>query len=176
LQILTSSRLTLRPLVSGDAARMFKGLRDPAMYFFLPLGPPASEAALRARYETLEARRAPDGSEEWLNWIIEAPRGQEAMGLIEATVRPASHSTQVGYFTFRHFWGQGFASEALGLAMDHLQSAYGVRLFDALADTRNAASLRVLEKLGFSVAETTVQADFFKGQRSDEHRLVKLAL
>lgn len=165
---------------------MYVPFSDPALYFFVPADPPATLGALTERFAKLEQRRSPDGTEHWLNWVIERrgaepgksgeadARWPQPLGLIEATILPNGHAL-VGYFTFREFWNQGIASECIPAALDHLQTDYGVRLFRAEADTRNFASVRVLEKCGFHIAETVPQADFFKGQRSDEHRMVKLA-
>jgi RimJ/RimL family protein N-acetyltransferase len=100
-------------------------------------------------------------------------RWPQPLGLIEATIMENGQAL-IGYFVFREFWNQGIASECLPPALDHLYAEYGVRLFRAEADSRNFASVRVLEKCGFHIAETVPQADFFKGQRSDEHRMVKV--
>jgi [ribosomal protein S5]-alanine N-acetyltransferase len=176
---LETSRFALAPLTAADAIRMYVPFCDPSLYFFVPTEPPATMGALTTRFEALEKRQSPDGSERWLNWIVERKTGgddtwRQPVGLIEVTLFP-NHQALIGYFTFREFWGQGVASEALPVILEHLVKEYGVRLFKAEVDSRNFASVRVLEKCGFHIAETVPQADFFKGQRSDEHRMVKLA-
>jgi len=54
----------------------------------------------------------------------------------------------------REFWGRGLATEAgrafVGLGFEQL----GLKRIVAIADVRNAASIRVLEKLGFSCIAT----------------------
>jgi RimJ/RimL family protein N-acetyltransferase len=186
MQALETARFSLAPLVAADAIRMYVPFCDPSLYFFVPAEPPATMGALTARFEQLEKRRSPDGGETWLNWIVErkpsaadaasdqaAGQWRQPVGLIEVTLFPDNQAL-IGYFTFREFWGQGICSEALPAVLAHLASAYGVRLFKAEVDSRNFASVRVLEKCGFHIAETVPQADFFKGQRSDEHRMVKV--
>ena len=194
MRILETERFRLVPLTAADSIRMYVPFCDPALYFFVPQDPPATLGALTERYAQLEKRQSPDGKEHWLNWVIErnSPstegggstpkegggqddgRWPQPLGLIEATILDNGHAL-IGYFTFREFWNQGIASECIPAALAHLQADYGVRLFRAEADSRNFASVRVLEKCGFHIAETVPQADFFKGQRSDEHRMVKLA-
>jgi len=39
----------------------------------------------------------------------------------------------------------------------------------AYVDTRNKASIRLLERLGFERVDATKDADFFKGESSDEY-------
>jgi RimJ/RimL family protein N-acetyltransferase len=165
----------LTPLVVADAERSFASFSDPALYFFVPSDPPHSVEVLAERFARLEKRRSPDGAEQWLNWLIHETDGATAtqMGLVEATILP-DRSALIGYFTFKPYWGQGIACAAVGAAIDHLYTDYGIRLFRADVDTRNAGSLRVLEKLGFRIAEFVPQADFFKGARSDEYRLIKV--
>jgi RimJ/RimL family protein N-acetyltransferase len=193
MRALETGRFRLVPLRADDSIRMYVPFCDPALYFFVPQDPPATLGALTDRFAQLERRRSPDGKEAWLNWVIErklssapaSPKGGEGgtgeaeswpqpLGLIEATVIENGQAL-IGYYTFREFWNQGVASECLPVVLAHLQADYGVRLFRAEADSRNFASVRVLEKCGFHIAETVPQADFFKGQRSDEHRMVKVA-
>ncbi|KFL91992.1 hypothetical protein AmDm5_0433 [Acetobacter malorum] len=42
----------------------------------------------------------------------------------------------------------------------------------AFVDTRNIGSVSLLEKLGFSRKKTIENADFFKGNQSDEYEYV----
>jgi RimJ/RimL family protein N-acetyltransferase len=71
---------------------------------------------------------------------------------------PAYRSASLGYCLTEAAWGQGFATEAaralLGWAFDTLD----LNRVQAQADTRNHASARVLEKLGF-VREGTLRED-----------------
>src|SRR5882672_11356745 len=82
---LATSRLLLEPLTAGHAEALFALLSDAALYTYLPGEPPVSVEALRERYRRLEARRSPDGSELWLNWVGRQHNGAY-VGLVEATV------------------------------------------------------------------------------------------
>jgi [ribosomal protein S5]-alanine N-acetyltransferase len=195
MRVLESARFRLVPLTAADSIRMYVPFCDPALYFFVPQDPPATLGAVTERFAKLEARRSPDGKEHWLNWVIERRHSHsppasagglpsegrrggnlwpQPLGLVEATVLENGQAL-IGYFVFREFWNQGIASECLPSVLDHLFTDYNVRLFRAEADSRNFASVRVLEKCGFHIAETVPQANFFKGQRSDEHRMVRVA-
>ena len=50
-------------------------------------------------------------------------------------------------------WGKGVATEAVGQFLDVVRSKYPVKTVGAFTYSHNAASLRVLEKNGFAVAE-----------------------
>jgi len=56
---------------------------------------------------------------------------------------------ELGYSIARTYWGRGLATEAARAAMDAAFAAYAdLNRMRAVADARNVASLRVMEKLG----------------------------
>ena len=158
--------VTLEPLRPEHAAAMFDGLSDPAAYRFLPGDPPSSVAALRSRYERLSVGRSPDGAETWLNWVV-GLRGGTLVGYTQATVR--SGVAHVAYQVFPTHWRRGVATAAMRLTLDALFGMATVGEVRALVDTRNTASVCLLRTLGFGHLRTIVDADQFKGSRSDEH-------
>ncbi len=125
MQALETNRLRLEPLMAGHAAIMFAGLSDPSLYTCIAADPPASLAALQARYLRLQARRSENGEEAWLNWIVLAKPGLLARGYVQATV--AGSSAQVAYVLFRDAWRQGIAREAMERMLMHLREACSVR-------------------------------------------------
>ncbi len=170
-RFVATQRLMLEPLGAGHAERLFSLLSDPALYTFLPGDPPVSVEALHERYERLEWRRSPDGKELWLNWAARQESGTY-VGLVEATVR-ADASAQIAYFVFHPFQRQGFAAEAVEAVVMHLKNDIGVETARALLDTRNEASWRLLERLGFKRTRTIKNADHFKGSSSDEFEYMR---
>jgi [ribosomal protein S5]-alanine N-acetyltransferase len=168
---IATQRLILEPLTAGHADALFAPLSDAALYTFLPGDPPVSVAALRERYKRLQARRSPDGHELWLNWAERQHNGS-FVGLVEATVH-ADATAHVAYFVFTAFQRQGFAAEAVEAVLTHLKNDVGVREARALLDTRNEASWRLMERLGFRRARTIKDADKFKGASSDEYEYLR---
>ena len=55
----------------------------------------------------------------------------------------------LGFFVAKEFWGRGFATEAAHAIVDHAVRALNVPRILASVEVGNAASVRVLEKLGF---------------------------
>ncbi|WP_425147285.1 GNAT family N-acetyltransferase [Deinococcus sp.] len=164
--LLTTPRLRLEPQVAAHAPAMLAVLADPRVHSYLPSNPPTDPEALRGRYERLESRRSPDGSELWLNWTVF--RDSAALGTVQATVHPAEHLADVAYVFAPAAWGQGYASEAMQAVLEHLRATLGVQLFRASIDTRNVASQRLAERLGFVRVAEVKAADEFKGALSDE--------
>ena len=56
---------------------------------------------------------------------------------------------EVGYILHPDHWGQGFAGEAVGAAIDHVFATRDLDDLIADVDPENAASIRLLERLGF---------------------------
>lgn len=164
---LQSARLSLAPLRAQHAAILFEGLSDPAAYRYIPQTPPASVEALQSRYEKLESRRSPDASEAWLNWALIGDDGR-AHGYVQVTIQLAAREAWIAYFVFSPSQRQGYAKEALGALLPALREVYGIGRFHAEIDTRNIASIRLVESLGFECVRRIDHADEFKGAVSDE--------
>ena len=146
MNTLRAGSLVLEPQLEGHAADMFAVLSDPAIYEF-ESEPPPSVAVLGQRYAMLESRLSPDGSEQWLNWVIRLPGGELA-GFMQATVLVGGRA-YVAYELASRFWRQGIASTALEAVLQELASHYGVRDAFAVLKAVNHRSLSLLAKLGF---------------------------
>ena len=169
-QLLTSERLDCEALVAGHAPLLFPELRNEALYEFIPQDPPANVAALSARFERLEREpHSPDGSELWLNWVVRERATGAYAGTLEASVTPAQ-AAEIAYFVFAPYQRRGYAKEGVGVLVDCLFETYQVGVVVAEIDTRNIASISLVESLGFACVAHTVDADFFKGATSDEFR------
>jgi RimJ/RimL family protein N-acetyltransferase len=171
--VLESVRLTFEPLMERHAALLHEPLQDPRLYRWIPQQPPSLEY-LQERYRRLETRLSPDGAEGWLNWALKLKATGDYVGNLEATLR-ANGAALMAYFIFPAFWRHGYAREACHLLCAHLCAEMGMREIDTLIDTRNAASIALMQSLGFMLAERIPGADFFKGSVSDEYRYRLLA-
>lgn len=177
---LRTPRLILEPLLATHAEALYPGLRDPALYTFLPKGRPTSLDELRARFARLEGRASPDGTQRWLNWAARlappsltpeatppAPLATPYVGQFEATVHPDRTAT-IAYFVFASAQRTGLGAEGAAAVVAHLFAA-GVDTVFAYIDTRNQPSIRLVEKLGFERARFIENADYFRGSASHEH-------
>lgn len=167
-QILCTARLRLEPLLPSHAPRLFPVLADARIYPYLPEEPPADEAALRRRYALLAARGSPDGTERWLNWAVWRAQEADYIGVLQATVEPDQRAA-IAYLLHPAAWGRGYAQEGCRRLLALLFATYGVAQVYAEVDTRNRASCRLLERLGFARAAVRAGADHFKGAPSDEY-------
>jgi RimJ/RimL family protein N-acetyltransferase len=170
--LLRSKRLLLEPQVEAHAALLHESLCEDSLYTFVPQNPPRSAeafAALVARFRKLSTRLSPDGKEAWLNWVLKDRASGNYVGTVEATVHQ-NLTANIAYQTFTGHLRQGYAKEACGKVIEHLFQDYGVQFVEALIDTRNTASIKLVESLGFRLCEVINGADFFKGCNSNEFR------
>lgn len=150
--VLSGKRLTLEPLRAAHADALFPLLADPQLWCYEDDGPPKNIAALRVRYRRLEARRAPDGNELWLNWALSTSENG-FVGFAQATVFEDRHEAAIAYMIGKHFWSMGLGTEAAGVVIGFLANELHLRRATATVDDRNLASLRLLQKLGFHVVD-----------------------
>ena len=74
---------------------------------------------------------------------------------------------ELGWLLDKRYWGNGYALEAARGVMDWAREAWGVRRFIAQCDAENAASYRLMEKLGMREIN---RAFGRKNRSSDEER------
>jgi ribosomal-protein-alanine N-acetyltransferase len=161
----------LEPIGERHAAILFEGLSDAACYQYIPHDPPACLEALVEQYRKLESRRSSDGHQAWLNWAL-CGRDGVAHGYVQSTIDLQSRQAWIAYFVFTRSQSHGYAREAFQTLLPRLREVYGVIQFRAEIDTRNRASIRLIESLGFKRERLVRAADEFKGAVSDEYHYV----
>lgn len=155
-RILFTRRLLLEPLLPAHARRLFEHLQDSRLYRFHAGEPPASIEELERLYESWATRTSPDGAQTWLNYAVARTDGVY-VGWVQATI--AGDVATIGYDTFPEFWRRGYATEACAELVRALCHEHGISNIVAVVDTENAASIRLLEGLGFRHVWTGRSAD-----------------
>ena len=149
MRALHTPRLRLEPLRRAHAAAMFPLLQDPTIYTYIDHGPPPTLEHLEGVYTRLEARRSPDGREQWLNWIVfAADEPTQPLGVVQATVL-AGGRAWVAYELAAAHRGRGHGREAVGAMLAELAASFGVQQFLATVEAGNERSIHLLLKLGF---------------------------
>ncbi len=132
----------LTPLTVDHAAAMAEVLSHASLYEFTGGEPPTVEE-LTARYARQAVGRSPDGSEQWLNWIVLLD--VTPVGYVQATV--VGDTAEIAWVISPSVQGRGLATRA-AREMSGLLSAAGVRRLVAHVHPDHAASARVAERLG----------------------------
>jgi len=163
------SDISLERLEPAHARILYEELKNPSLYTFIPQNPPETVKFLESTYVRLASGRSPDGRERWLNWAVCSAKEKAFVGTVQATVYE-DRTADIAYAIFEQYWRRGYATQACRLMIDCLHRSHDAIRIEALVDTRNAASIALLEKLEFSRIALVMQADNFKGASSDEYR------
>ncbi|RZA31471.1 MAG: N-acetyltransferase [Lysobacteraceae bacterium] len=163
--ILTTDRLTLRPLTMADAQDLFAVFADPQVVRYWGFDVWTSLAsAERMIAEALEGYR----EQSDIRFGIELA---ETGGLI-GTVNlhhffPQNRRCEIGYALGSPYWGKGYAFEALAAALDYGFHELRLNRVEADIDPRNTASAALLERLGFRKEGYMPERWFVHGEMAD---------
>ena len=139
-----TERLTLRVPRLSDAEAVYDTYaRDPEVTRYL---------LWRPHQDVNETERFLLGCEAAWNdgvrypWAITLRGRGRLVGMVE--IRVNAFKADVGYVVAWPYWGRGIASEALRPVVEWALAREGIYRVWALCDVENAASARVLEKVG----------------------------
>jgi RimJ/RimL family protein N-acetyltransferase len=163
-----TKRLVLEPLSKQHAAKLFDGLSSPKLYEYVPQDPPGSLQELEGRYEKLEGRISPDCKSLLLNWACRLIASDVYIGLVEITLDVGNVDALMAYFIFVDHQRQGYAGEACEVVLDHIFKDYEAASSSAAIEDSNAASIALIQKLGFAKRGHSRPVDPFKGKPRSE--------
>lgn len=146
-----SKRLHMRPLAVSDAEALHAAYADEGVMRWGESGPHTSLDETRA-YVAARVDQP-----EWRGWAITQKGRAGAIGTLWAGEQPPG-VVEIGYLLDHVHWGQGYAREGVSALIDVI-FAQGARRVYADTDTENAASIRLLELLGF-LREGVLRADW----------------
>jgi len=140
-------RVSLRPAVPGDASLLREWRGQPSVRQFQPLG----EASLGQLSAELVHQRISDlyhGQGEKFQWIVRCD--EQPAGWLTLVITNWEHGlAELGYALSTPFQRRGVMVQALQLLLADLFLNSPLERIEARCDTRNLASQRVLEKIGF---------------------------
>ncbi|SFT61101.1 Protein N-acetyltransferase, RimJ/RimL family [Kosakonia arachidis] len=168
IEPIVSDLFLLEPLDKSHAHEMYAGLCNDNDYKFIPSHPPVSLDELVARYERISQRLSSEQSEIWLNWVIINRNSGAYLGYVQATIMVDQGWAYIAYHVFSQYQKKGIAKQCVRMLIDFLFNNYNLSHVDALIDTRNLASIGLVESLKLKKINELKEADFFKGSTSDE--------
>ena len=143
-----TARLTLRAPMMDDLADIVAMANNPKML------------------ENTATLPHPYGDGDAMDFVTEARSGQlHAYAIAGADDRfmgtilfkyPQGKPPEIGYWLGEPHWGQGFAGEAVAALVGAVGGIEGFADIEARVLQSNPASIRVLEKAGFSIVEQTL--------------------
>ena len=162
---LHTARLRLRAFDDTDANGLFALHSSPYVLRYCD-APPWSERARAEKFITACRQMAQEGTGARL--AVERNSDRAFIGWCSLTRwNPDYRSASLGYCFHDAAWGHGYATEAAHALLRWAYGTLDLNRVQAETDTRNLASARVLEKLGF-VREGTLREDcIVNGEVSD---------
>jgi [ribosomal protein S5]-alanine N-acetyltransferase len=162
---LHTARLRLRPFSPADADAIYALQSNPRVLRYWD-APPWKERARADRFIAACKQMEQEGTGVRLA-IERRSDGVFTGWCCLMKWNPDYRSASMGYCLDDAAWGQGIATEAAGALLQWAFNTLDLNRVQAETDTRNTASSRVLEKLGF-VREGTLREDcIVEGDVSD---------
>lgn len=139
--------LYVRPSKLEDAESMFSMLSDPeSMKYWSDQPITEMHEAIEVLNKDLES----DAQGNSLCWAVCLAGQNKMIGkCILFQFSDQNHRAEIGYLLNREYWRQGLMQQALTAVIDFAFDTLKLHRIEADVDTENAASLRLLEKLGF---------------------------
>ncbi|GAB3286094.1 GNAT family N-acetyltransferase [Parasphingorhabdus pacifica] len=167
-----TERLVLRPFDESDVDDVFALHNDPAVMRFINGGRPVERSEVHDRTfpAFLEYDRKDSG---YGYWAAESSTTGGFLGWFELV--PRASDVELGYRLRASAWGRGYATEGARALLDLAFGELGARRVVATAMAVNAASRRVMEKLGM-VHVATVHRLWPEAVEGSEHGDVEYAV
>lgn len=171
-----SRRLDLRPLETRDTESLLAYRSRADVCRWVPFDP-MDRGLVAQKLTSVWARHAITSEGEGIILGVSLRAIGQVIGDVSLMLTSAEHrSGEIGWVLHPDYGGEGYATEAahamLHLAFDHL----GLHRMVARIDARNAASLRLGDRLGMRREAYLVENEWFKGGWSDEVDMAMLEL
>jgi ribosomal-protein-alanine N-acetyltransferase len=167
MRLLGTERLDLFPVDARNARELWRILNAPDLrkYQDIPRIPAEDfERQVRGRPRALDGR-----STGRFEWLLQT-RGQpvRAIGWISLRVNDRTpHVGEIGYSLIEEARGHGYATEALGAAIDEAFDAGELEEMQACCVPENVSSRAVLQRTGFSEERTIRGGAVIRGRHVD---------
>ncbi|PRQ07198.1 GNAT family N-acetyltransferase [Enhygromyxa salina] len=147
LPTLDAARVRLRWLTLADASDVFEVFRDPDTMRYWSSLPMQRREQASALIEQIHACFA---NQSLYQWGVERRSDGRVIGTVTlASLDVSNRRADIGFALARDTWGSGYMSEAASAVLSFGFDTLGLERVEADVDPRNAASLVLLERLGF---------------------------
>ena len=145
MQVLQTERLSLREMESRDAPFIVELLTDPE--FLANIGDRGVHD-LDGAHAYIDRWRGNYVRDGFGMWLLELRETQELVGMCGIVRRDTLPSPDIGYALLPQFRSKGYAVEACSAVRDHAIRTLGMPELLAIVSPGNAASEKVLERIG----------------------------
>ena len=162
-QVLTTERLTLRPVTAADAGRLLAHWTHPDVRRFLFDGAILSPEQVAGEIDVSIRSFAESGYGLWIIFLTDGAEVIGTAGLRQLEETPGSTAWQptagrpaaeeppeVVYSLAPGAWGKGYATEAARAVVEYALGPLGLPAVLAEVDEGNTASIAIIERLGMT--------------------------
>ena len=162
--VIETPRLRLRRVFRADGEDLSEATGDPKVTKYEPWGPYTKEETAQMLENILSQLESGLCTE----WAAERKEDAKVLGLVHLNQVDFFHrSAEIGYWFSRKSWGHGYATEAVRALTEYAIRTLRLDEIIAICHPDNAASLRVLEKVGMTHQKTLPQYISLRGITSD---------
>jgi RimJ/RimL family protein N-acetyltransferase len=163
--VIETKRLVLRLLDEGDLPALFAVNGDEEVFRYSPREAWKTPADGEAWFSRVTAHRESGATMQFVIVLRDSgrPIGTLAIFHFDESVG----SAEIGYVLGREHWGKGLMKEALAAYVEFAFETLGLKRLEAELDPRNEASVKVLERVGFSHEGRRRRNYFAKGELTD---------
>jgi ribosomal-protein-alanine N-acetyltransferase len=154
---LQTARLTLRPLDERDAAFVLELLNQPSFLRFI--GDRNVRTLEQARTHIIEGPQRSYRQHGFGLLLVQLQATATPIGMCGLVKRDYLADPDVGFAFLPEYWSQGFAFEAARAVLDDALAATDRARILAIVQPDNAASIKLLHKLGMRTAGTIRPSD-----------------
>ncbi len=159
--LIKTERLLLRQFTDNDLENVFTGLSDPNVIRYYGVN-----------YKTLEDTKLQikyfadlEQNDIGIWWAVCAVNNQTFYGAIGLNNLMKQHKkAEIGFWLLPDFWGTGIMSEAVPLVCDYGFSHFGLHRIEAIVETKNTNSKKIMEKMQFTHEGTMKDAEIKDGK------------
>ena len=144
--ILETPRLVLREFTHEDDAFVLRLLNEPSWLRFI--GDRGVRTLPDARRYLDDGPRRSYARNGFGLWCVVLKGGDAPVGMCGLLRRDTLADVDVGFAFLPEAWGRGYARESAAAVLDHARDVLGLGRVLAITDPENAASIRVLERVG----------------------------
>jgi len=145
--VIETERLILREYEEADLDPLHRIFSDPETMKFYPA--PFSLQKTRDWIKRNQERYRKDGFGLWAVCLKETNECIGDCGLVKQMVDDRIE-VEIGYHINKQYWSKGYATEAAKACKAYGFSQLGLNKLISIIDPKNAPSIRVAEKIGFT--------------------------
>lgn len=154
MQILETSRLTLRYITARDAEALMPILGDAEVMQYSIIGVHSKKQIK----QFIEQRLISYMEYGFGLYAVVHKQNQELIGYCGFFIQSIEQQkeVEVGYRLAKKYWGQGLATEAAKAVVEYGQQRFNFQRFVCLIETENSRSIRVANKLGMTLEKKII--------------------